>query len=191
MNFKANASRFFIVLAIGIVGASTIQAETTQKEEVGGFLLHIPSDWNKEQPSSRMRALQFGVPASGGEKQPAELAVFNFKGGGSVNQNIKRWIDQFDAEGRKQQLFEGKIDDGSYWIADISGTYNKSIGPPILRKTQSEPGSRVIAIIVAGKQGVLYLKLAGPDKTVAAQADQMRAIIGADLKAEKPYAMGS
>ena len=60
-----------------------------------------------------------------------------------------------------------------------------------MRKTQSEPGSRVIAMIVTGKQGVLFLKLAGPQKTVAAQAEKMRAIVGADLKAEKPYAFGS
>ena len=175
----------------GLMGISCIDAETTKEERVGDFVLHVPGDWKKEQPSSRMRALQFGIPASDGDQRPAELAVFNFKGGGSVDQNIKRWIDQFDAKGRKQELFEGKTASGSYWIADISGTYNKSIGPPILRKTQSEPGSRVLAMIVTGEQGVLYLKLAGPEKTVAAQAAQMRTIVGADLKAEKPYVIGS
>tara|TARA_E500000081_G_scaffold136391_1_gene150197 strand:- start:156 stop:734 length:579 start_codon:yes stop_codon:yes gene_type:complete len=183
--------RLIVLFVVGLMGISCIDAETTKEERVGDFVLHVPGDWKKEQPSSRMRALQFGVPASDGDQSPAELAVFNFKGGGSVDQNIKRWIDQFDAKGRKQELFEGKTASGSYWIADISGTYNKSIGPPILRKTQSEPGSRVLAMIVTGKQGVLYLKLAGPEKTVAAQAAQMRTIVGADLKAEKPYVIGS
>ncbi len=166
-------------------------SDSTIQEQVGDFVLRIPGTWKKEQPSSRMRALQFGIAASDGDSGPAELAVFNFKGGGTVDQNIKRWIDQFDAQGRNQRLFEGKTANGNYWLADISGTYNKSVGPPILRKTQSEPGSRVIAMIVTGKQGVLYLKLAGPQKTVAAQAEKMRAIVGADLKAEKPYAFGS
>ena len=183
--------RLIVLFMAGLMGISCIDAETTKEERVGDFVLHVPGDWKKEQPSSSMRALQFGVPASDGDQSPAELAVFNFKGGGSVDQNIKRWIDQFDAKGRKQELFEGKTASGSYWIADISGTYNKSIGPPILRKTQSEPGSRVLAMIVTGKQGVLYLKLAGPEKTVAAQAAQMRTIVGADLKAEKPYVIGS
>lgn len=183
--------RLIVLFMAGLMGISCIDAETTKEERVGDFVLHVPGDWKKEQPSSRMRALQFGIPASDGDQRPAELAVFNFKGGGSVDQNIKRWIDQFDAKGRKQELFEGKTASGSYWIADISGTYNKSIGPPILRKTQSEPGSRVLAMIVTGEQGVLYLKLAGPEKTVAAQAAQMRTIVGADLKAEKPYVIGS
>ena len=191
MKFKFEAlSRIFLSVATGLVALSSMGAEKTE-EQVGGFVLQIPGDWKKEQPSSRMRALQYGVAAIDGDTSPAELSVFNFKGGGTVEQNIKRWIDQFDAAGRTEQLFEGTTINGSYWLADISGTYNKSIGPPILRKTQSEPGSRVIAMIVTGKQGVLYLKLAGPEKTVAAQAEKMRAIVGGDSKAEKPYAIGS
>ena len=74
----------------------------------------------------------------------------------------------------------------------FSGTYNQSIGPPFLRKTESKPGSRVLAVIVVTKQGkVLYLKLAGPDKTVAAQAERVRQMIGADAGSEKPYALSS
>ena len=198
MKFQSMVLRGFIVtFAAGLTGISVGQAETTREEKVGDFVLHIPGDWKKEQPSSKMRALQFGIPVGGipvgdGDQRPAELAVFNFKGSGSVDQNIKRWIDQFDSEGRKQQLFEGKTANGRYWLADISGTYNKSIGPPFLRKTQSEPGSRVLAMIFVGKQGtVLYLKLVGPDKTVAAQAERMRKVISAELGAEKPYAFGS
>jgi len=193
MKFQSMVFRGFIVaFAAGLTGISA-----TREEKVGDFVLHIPGDWKKEQPSSKMRALQFGIPVGGipvgdGDQRPAELAVFNFKGSGSVDQNIKRWIDQFDSEGRKQQLFEGKTANGRYWLADISGTYNKSIGPPFLRKTQSEPGSRVLAMIFVGKQGtVLYLKLVGPDKTVAAQAERMRKVISAELGAEKPYAFGS
>ena len=194
MEFQSMVLRGFIftLAAAGLVGISAGQAETTREEKVGDFVLHIPGAWKKEQPSSKMRALQFGIPAGDGDQRPAELAVFNFKGGGSVDQNIKRWIDQFDAAGRKQQLFEGKTANGRYWLANISGTYNKSIGPPFLRKTQSEPGSRVLAMIFVGKQGtVLYLKLVGPDKTVSAQAERMRTVIGAELGAEKPYAFGS
>ena len=200
---KYYANRWLSWILIGLAGLITHPAdhtanhalaedsELTTTKEVGGFVLQIPRSWKEEKPSSRMRALQYGIAAVDGDGGPAELSVFNFKGGGTVDQNIKRWIDQFDAAGRKQQLFKGKTASGNYWLADISGTYNKSIGPPILRKTQSEPGSRVIAMIVTGKQGVLYLKLAGPDKTVAAQTDKMRQIVGADSKAEKPYAFGS
>ena len=193
MEFQSMVLRGFIfTLVAGLTGILVGQAETTREEKVGDFALHIPGAWKKEQPSSKMRALQFRIPAGTGDQRPAELAVFNFKGGGSVDQNIKRWIDQFDTEGRKQQLYEGKTANGRYWLADISGTYNKSIGPPFLRKTQSEPGSRVLAMIFVGKQGtVLYLKLVGPDKTVSAQAEQMRNVVGAELGAEKPYAFGS
>ena len=199
-NYTNRLLSWMLVVVVGLIiqmtwhgpnRAFAEDSEPSTQEEVGGFVLRMPNDWKKEQPSSKMRALQFGIAASDGDRGPAELAVFNFRGGGTVDQNIKRWIDQFDTKGRKQQVFEGKTATGSYWLADISGTYNKSVGPPILRKTQSEPDSRVIAMIVTGKQGVLYLKLSGPKKTVAAQAEKMREIVGADLTAEKPYAFGS
>lgn len=184
--------KFGLAFAIGMVFLSGSYAEETRKEKVDDFVLHVPSDWKKEQPSSRMRALQFGIPASEGDQRPAELAVFNFRGGGTVDQNIQRWIGQFDAQGRSASLFEGQTDGGRYWLANISGTYNQSIGPPVLRKTESQPESRVLAMIVVTKQGkVLYLKLTGPDKTVAAQAERLRQLIGAKAGAEKPYALGS
>ena len=194
MKFQSMVLRGFIfTFAAGLTGISAGQAETTREEKVGDFVLHIPGDLEKGAAEFQNAGLCSSVfQQATGDQRPAELAVFNFKGGGSVDQNIKRWIDQFDPEGRKQQLFEGKTANGRYWLANISGTYNKPIGPPFLRKTQSEPGSRVLAMIFVGKQGtVLYLKLVGPDKTVSAQAERMRTVIGAELEAEKPYAFGS
>ena len=181
-----------LALTFGSFCVSESRAAETREEKVDDVVLHVPDGWKKEEPNSRMRALQFGIPPVPGDQRPAELAVFNFRGGGTVNQNIERWIGQFDPQGRQQSLFEGTASGGRYWLADISGTYNQSIGPPFLRKTESKPGSRVLAVIVVTKQGkVLYLKLAGPDKTVAAQAERVRQMIGADAGSEKPYALSS
>jgi len=184
------ARQFVYALIAGFVCISAIQAETTKEEKVNDFVLHVPDAWKKEQPSNAMRALQFSVPAVAGDPRSGEFAVFNFKGGGTVGQNIERWISQFDREGRKVSLFEGKSAGGRYWIADISGTYNKSVGPPFLRKTESQPGSRVLAVLLVGKQGnVLYLKLDGPEKTIAAQTARIRQMIGADPESEKPFSL--
>ena len=136
-------------------------AAETREEKVDDVVLRVPTAWKKETPKSKMRALQFSIPPVSEDSGPAELAVFNFRGGGTVNQNIERWIGQFDPQGRQAALFEGTAQSGRYWLADISGTYNQSVGPPILRKTEKRPGSRVLAAIVVTKAGkVLYLKLA-------------------------------
>ena len=62
------------------------------------------------------------------------------------------------------------------------------IGPPIQGKTQEMPDSRMLGIILEREnQGNYFLKMAGPDKTVAAQEDALRASIEGDKKSEKPY----
>ena len=181
-----------VVLLMPGLGISPDLAAETREEKVDDVVLRVPTAWKKESPKSKMRALQFSIPPVSEDSRPAELAVFNFRGGGTVNQNIERWIGQFDPQGRQTEIFAGTIDGGRYWLADISGTYNQSVGPPILRKTESRPGSRVLAAIVVTKAGkVLYLKLAGPDKTVAGEAQRMREMFGADTASEKPYTLGS
>ncbi|MEE2780997.1 MAG: hypothetical protein VX431_02250, partial [Planctomycetota bacterium] len=180
-----------ILLMLGLGIPMDLAAET-REEKVDDVVLRVPTAWKKETPKSKMRALQFSIPPVSEDSGPAELAVFNFRGGGTVNQNIERWIGQFDPQGRQAALFEGTTQSGRYWLADISGTYNQSVGPPILRKTEKRPGSRVLAAIVVTKAGkVLYLKLAGPDKTVAGEAKRMREMFGADAASEKPYSLGS
>lgn len=170
---------------------ATAHAESTVDEKAGGLVLHLPSSWKKEQPKSRMRLLQFRVPASGADQEDAELAVFSFSGGGSVKQNIERWIGQFAPANRKVSLFQGKTKQGQYVLADISGTYKMPIGPPIAGRTKEVPGSRVLAVILTGPEGkVYYLKLVGPDKTVAAEAQQLRAAFDGDAAGEKPFSLG-
>jgi gluconolactonase len=182
-----------VCLAIDGMNASA-HAESTVDEKAGGLVLHLPSSWKKEQPKSRMRLMQFSVPAMEGDKENAELSVFSFPGGGSVPQNIKRWIDQFAPANREVSLFQGKTKEGQYVLADISGTYKKPIGPPIAGRTKEVPGSRVLAVILTGPEGpegkVYYLKLVGPDKTVAAESQRLRAAFDGDVAEEKPFSLG-
>ncbi len=169
---------------------TTAASAGTEDVKVGKLILHIPTSWKKEAPSSRMRLLQFRVPASGADQEDAELAVFSFPGGGSLKQNIERWIGQFTPANREVSLFHGKTKEGRYALADISGTYKKAIGPPIAGRTEEVPGSRVLAVILEGREGVYYLKLVGPDKTVAAEAQRLRAAFDGNVAEEKPFSLG-
>ena len=75
-------------------------------------------------------------------------------------------------------------------LADLSGTWNKPIGPPIAQQTDEMPNARVLSVILTTKdQGNYFLRLTGPEKTVSANADALRAAIGADAKSEKAYAL--
>ena len=87
--------------------------------------LTVPTTWEQQKPSSRLRAGQFKLPAVKGDKDSAELAIFFFGGtGGGADANIRRWIGQFQAEGRKMKVLRGESAQGPYLLLDLTGTYN-------------------------------------------------------------------
>ncbi len=101
--------------------------------------------------------------------------------------NVDRWIGQFAAEGRETKVTRGKIENGQYVFVEITGTFNKPVGPPIQRKSVPTPDSRMLGGIL-GREGIGldFMKMTGPDKTVKAQGAALRKSFGADSKKEEP-----
>ncbi len=160
--------------------------------------LEVPKAWKSGRPASSMRVAQFEIQdpetsKDGGDK--AELVVYYFGGPtGGIQANIQRWISQFAEPNRKVRTFSGKCRDGSYVLADISGTWRKPIGPPMMRKTVDAPGSRVLGVILIHKneneeEEYYFLKLSGPDDLVKRQGDALRRAFGADPATERPLAL--
>ncbi len=175
--------------AAATVTASVAAPIKTRDTKLGALALKVPESWKESPGDGRMRAGQFELPAVEGDKEPGELIVYYFGqgGAGGVAANLKRWIGQFAAEGRKVKLTQGKQAGGAYTLADVSGTYNKSMGPPVAQQTKAVAGTRMLAAIVETSQGPYFLKLTGPEKTVAAATDSLRASFGGDAKAESDY----
>ncbi|NQV28506.1 MAG: hypothetical protein HQ518_29485 [Rhodopirellula sp.] len=162
------------------------EVKTVEVEIKGGLKLNVPETWKQSQPTSRLRLAQFAIPAVKDDMENGELALFNFGAGGSAKDNIDRWIGQFQAEEREVKVLEGATETGRYFFVDVSGTYNQPIGPPIARQTKPAPGSRMLGVILGIEdKGIYFMKMTGPDKTVAAQATALRKSFGADAKKEK------
>ncbi len=163
-------------------------AVKTRVLKVGSLKLHVPATWKDKKNASRMRLATVEIPPVAGDKDPAELSVFRFQGQ-DVQANIDRWINQFQADGRKDKTTRGKTRDGhGYYFVEVSGTFKKPDGPPIMQRTRNVPGYRLLGVILPVKgEGVYFFKLVGPDKTVAAQAKPFRDSFGADAKTEKPH----
>ena len=151
--------------------------------------LKLPATWKVAPSTSSMRLATYMIPAAEGDKEGGELTVFNFGGGGGdVASNLSRWIGQFGGEGRTSKLTKGKAGDNEYYFADIAGTYNKPVGPPVLRQTEEAPGFRMLgAIVVLEDKGVYFLKLTGPDATIKAQLEAFRESFGGSSKTETDY----
>jgi gluconolactonase len=181
------------VLICGVL--SSVMSEVTYGDEVKtsevkilALTIKVPDTWERQEPSNRMRLAQFAVPAVGDDKEDGELTVYNFSGGGSERSNVDRWLAQFQSEGRKANVTRGVAPLGKYVCVDVQGTYNKSVGPPILRKTTPVPGSRMLAVMLSlENDGNYFLKLTGPKATVTAAEKAFRASFGGKSDSEKPF----
>lgn len=155
--------------------------------------LTVPTTWKDipltaMQKRMAMRAATVQIPMAKGDKEPGELTVFRFPAQ-NINDNIGRWVGQFKTEGRKQKITKGQTaKKQDYYFVEVSGTFKKADGPPMMRKTKDAPGFRMLAVILPVKgDGMYFLKLTGPDKTVMAQTKAMRQTIDGNLKSEKDY----
>ena len=165
------------------------KTEKTVDVKIGELDLKLPTSWKQSDATLPMRLATFDVPASNGDKENGEFVISSFPGGGGgVDANISRWIGQFSTEGREAVVREGKAGENDYFIVNISGTYMKPVGPPILRKTKETPGQRMVGVILnLDGKGVYFLKLTGPDATISAQVDAVRASFGGQPDDEKAY----
>ena len=99
-----------------------------------------------------------------------------------MNANLERWSGQFQPV-VKTKIYKGESKQGEYYLLDIRG-YNKPIGPPINRR-QTQPGYQMLAVVLMVKdKGNYFLKLTGPQKTVASAAQALRIAIDADATKE-------
>ena len=89
-------------------------------------------------------------------------------------------------------MASGTCKQGPYYVAEVTGTYNKPIGPPIRQQTKPTPGSRMVAVILMVKgKGNYFLKLTGSDKTVAQATSALRKSFEANKSKEKVYNIGN
>ena len=171
----------------GFVSAAEAPGKTTEIKHKN-LTLNVPDAWNNTGKRNSMRLATYEIPAVAGDKEAGELAIFNFPGGGGpVGQNIRRWVGQFDSKGREHKITKGKAGEHDYYLVEVSGTYNKSVGPPIRRQTKPVEGSRMLAVILQLEKGVYFLKMTGKDATVKAQATALRKSFGGNKDSEEKY----
>lgn len=144
------------------------EAASTASGEAG-IAFDLPAGWQKEPPSSSMRLAQAAIPGAAGAGQ---LVVFYFGpgGGGGVEDNLQRWIDQIAAEGRSEPQ-RGTLQANGLQVTwlDVSGTLMPSgmgTGP-----TEPVPGSRLLGAVVEGPGGPWFFKATGPAATLAEQRE--------------------
>jgi len=150
-------------------------------ESSAGLKWTAPAGWTN-QGSRPMRAATYTIPVASGDHDPAECAVYFFGAGqgGSVEANIARWKGQF-AQGASAQPRKRTIHGLAVTTIDISGDYS-GMGGPMATQPTVKPGYRLLGAIVEGPEGNLFVKFAGPSKTVAANQQKFEQLLGSFAK---------
>lgn len=128
--------------------------------------------WIAEPTTSAMRKAQFKLPRAEGDGEDASLIVYYFGGsGGSREANLERWAGQFEQPDGGDSMIEMQqstrtVAGMEVVDADLSGTYIAETSPGSGERVNKE-GWRMLASIVEHGDGPWYVKLVGPEKTVA------------------------
>jgi len=166
-----------VLLCWAAVGCDAGTADDNQ----GGALVTLdglksqtPASWKKEEPKGNLRTYQFRLPKADGDPEDAELVIFYFDkgGGGSAEDNIKRWKGFFRApEGKTiddvSKLEKFKVGDVKITYLDVSGTF-LSKDPPFdpNAKEVKKPQFRRFGVIFESPNGPYFITVTGPARTM-------------------------
>lgn len=177
-----------VSLCLAVIGSSVVGLRPAVAQEAsleialadGKLALTAPEGWVRQQPRSRIVEHEFSVPAAEGDEQDGRVTVMG--AGGSIEDNIARWCDQFlqpdGADSREKALVEElNVAGQSVVLVDISGTYlDKPF--PMAREFVEREGYRMLgAIIRTEKLGNYFVKFYGPAHTVTNYEDAFQQMV--------------
>lgn len=141
-------------------------ASASDPVELAGMKSAPPAEWKvKPLPPNSMRQLQLVVPKAEGDAEDAEVAVFKLSASGTVEQNLKRQLDKFEADGRKDKTDKIKVGDLDATYQDVSGNFKQKPFPMAEKFTLKKDWRQLYVVFNKGDDQY-YVWLLGPAKTV-------------------------
>ncbi|MCB9507668.1 MAG: hypothetical protein H6698_06730 [Myxococcales bacterium] len=142
-------------------GAATIQPAR----------IEAPSTWVARPPTSTMRIAEWGLPGG------AECALFAFAGGGSVDANVRRWIDQFEqtdgtAPAERAERESLTVDGVSAEIVRVRGTF-LSRGATMDGPVEAKPDWALFGVVYLTDPTMHFLKCVGPAAALDGEAESL------------------
>lgn len=168
-----------------IVATVFLSTVAMAAQSAGGLRWTVPAGW-KTEAAQPMRAATYSVAAAPGDKAGGECIVsfFGAGQGGSVDANIERWRNQIqgpDGQPAKADIAKQTVRGLSVTTIDSSGEY-RAMGGPMMSKLPPVPGFRMLAAIVEGPGGNVFVKCTGPAKTIAANQQRFDQLLNSFQK---------
>lgn len=163
----------FVALALWVAVLGGASAADPVEFTVGEFSFERPEGWGWVVPDSSMRKAELSVPGGG------EVTFFFFgpDQGGTVEQNIQRWVNQFEggAEGSQAMRREETFGDTKVSFVTAGGTFQSGMpGGP----TTPTPETGLHGAILQGAGGNVFVKMTGPESLVTEATPNFEKMIG-------------
>ncbi len=133
-----------------------------------------PPKFVRTRPKSPARAAEYVISKVGADPEDAECVVMTFgaRQGGSVEDNAKRWFDQFQPALPKPRRTSLDINGMHATLVEVAGTFAGNMMPNAQGQVTptSKPGWRLIGAILESPSGLWFFKMTGPDLTVRSAA---------------------
>ena len=155
----------------------TAPAHSTGEPAVAGIRWVVPQGW-AEQPPRQMRFTTYMTQPAHGDAEGAECAVFFFGSGqgGSVQDNIDRWVNQFE-NATDTRRSEKEVNGLKVSLVQVNGTYVGMTGP-MMGSGEKKSNYTLLGAIVEAPQGMVFFKLTGPKATVASVEGAYNTLLG-------------
>ncbi len=159
-----------VILLVSALGA------TVDVVEIDGLKSSPPADWKEARPSNTMQLKVFNLPKAEGDKEDTVVTIFFFGqgSGGGLEQNLERWKKQIEPAPGKKVEDVVKID--KFDVGKVKTTYFDATGTYLFRPMPVNPDNivrkenfRLINVFFASPNGPYFIRLVGPEKSVAAQ----------------------
>jgi hypothetical protein len=149
-------------------------------DAAAGLKWTAPAGW-KNEGSRPMRVATYTVGPASGDSESAECGVYFFGPGqgGTVEANLDRWKAQITGANGKPadaQIQKRTIHGLNVTVIDASGAYS-GMGGPMAQPQAAKAGYRLLGAIVEGPGGNIFVKFAGPSKTIAANKLKFEAML--------------
>jgi len=167
------------IVASSCLSGFTAEGDTTFSVAEGKLSFTAPKEWVKKMPRTRIVEVEYEVKAAEGDEQPGRLTVMG--AGGSIEDNITRWMGQFEQPDGSKTKDASKVEKVSIngqevHMVDISGNFDDKPGP-FVPGVKRENYRMLAAIVVTKEAGQYFLKFYGPKKTITENEKQFKAVV--------------
>ena len=168
-------------VVLAVFSAASFAGELSLGE--GKLLMTAPETWVAKEPRSRIVEVEYEVPGTEEGAGVGRLTIM--PAGGSVEQNIARWEGQFAAGAEDAKIEKFEVGAIAVHVVDIAGTFKDSPGGPMGPVVERENYRMLGAILQAPGAPAYYVKLTGPNTTLAQNEEAFKAFVRSVSMPEK------